>query len=443
MFCQKRYIVWFSLLSAGFALLLSLSGCGLKGRSGQKPVQQDAPSPLAQALNLKVHLGLADDIRFPDRSERGLYEGEKDRLVSGTKISFLKPIAFLDLKTPVFFVWEETVFGSPIQMARYEIWKQTPTGQVLGTPEAKFAERDRESRRWFIPLSSILGSRLEDIDPAVICRIVLDLVLSDGNQVSIQVYFSGIGVLPHLAPKNLERIIAPFPGAAAFIEKMKISGLGLAREKYENPFDRPVTFWLRFSNPQTLRFQTLPHIARYPSVVDHPSKMFASWFHYESVARATISEIQIEYPGKPETLITLIEGIWTPVEVAPHSEIIVTWIARVVSGTPQCLLPPPEHQVSVFESDREPGLGRERGFLPRGIKREFDMAWNIGAARLSGQWTHEARVSDTPKADPEILQNGKWPRVEVALQKQTTEEQIGVMIPIGTHAGPWGCQGMF
>lgn len=448
---------WVLFLALHLPLLL---GAGCSGLFAKKPAlrspdpsqpissqgssnPQNAPlsRPTVEELDLRV-VPLGRIAELPEASDAG----KKIELVTEGSVAIAKNTLRLprpEKDAPLFFVWNESVFASPIRQAFFTHRTQDPRNQLSGPMDRLPASFDPETRRWFIPLASLFPAANLSLDPAEQHWLLLDLLLANGDRLEFAV---GLKLGLPLPPVQFQALSTPAtPEASRFGSILTHQGHALVSESLQNPSRQRVALWIQGQG--NLSFRTSVLLSRFEPRPD-AEPTGPHWYRFESGASASLRGVRVHRGGQM-TELPVTNGKWHKLMLNPFEKVELQWLAG-----------------------RDPSAGLCQ--LPGPVTREIGWTWHQPAIRLGpfktnlpGDVPMRVSVTEEAKVGGTLLQ-GRFQRrlilatPESAVTPEMIEGQLRndnpelaetgapLDLPVNLASGDWmpgnapfHCQGFF
>ncbi len=393
-----------------FVVILSftsslLIGCAKAQRS--MPQEESPDVEPAKTIQLRI-IPAGDDPAYPDGEIDLARSTTMDQvLYRGNEIEFKKVISLPDPENPrqrpLFLVWHEDAFGSPIREAHYEYRIESVYNEKRRPADREPVSFDPETRRWFIPFESLFGNREFDVDPSEKQHLRLDLLLADDSRVELQVRFRALGPIPHiqhLESRGSVNNLGHMTSTEMFQNAR--SELVLNEESLSNPTRRNLYYWIKAVQAGPFRLASNLEVTRY-SLDGKPSCSFlvdtyTCLADVDPVSRRTENghleaqmrvALKIRHEGVEKDQVARASGQWVPIKIPALATMRLRWIAEP-DGAPVDLPPTIERQfvwtVAIWKDFFSPVV------IPE--KRSYSAAekWSVTSTQFNGGFSRDIRV---------------------------------------------------
>ncbi|MGZ3687943.1 MAG: hypothetical protein ACXWPM_13315 [Bdellovibrionota bacterium] len=434
-----------NLVAAVAAVVSVSSGCGAF-HSGGAGVAAEAGADLSNSggkMSLRI-VPAGKDPALPDPGVDPKDPQPVDEAVTqGNEIS-LKNVVQLSADHPVFFAWHEAALGAKIVEAHFRHRAQNPENQIAGVEDRETVSYDPGTQRWFIPITKVLPHEASAVDSAVSRLVTIDLLLEDRTKVEFTILFRARGPLPRIPAVALD-LDGLSENPASFAEQAR-GGLVVRRESYTNPSARPLNVWVH-TDPQELHVISNFEYPIYQARPDAPAA-FVRNERVSSYGTYAMTQLVVRKGEEPLNRRSLGQKTWEKVELGAFESIVLEWLATPSSSL--CHIPAPTQIVFNWMECNEQ-CQKVKSVLGSFIRIPPEVAGevlHIGAypipvtmvaARFSGSFTREVRISDLYVAEPDATAENSASSLVLA----QTPVEFAATRGNPTAGMPAGCQGIF
>ncbi len=236
-------------VSLSAVLLLLVTGCGSSSRRiavGGVAAESFSAEDVGFKVVVGKRQGNQPDINQPVAQA----ESVDDALVMNQDVSFTSLIRLLpeSSENGSFLIWPAFVNGKEIQEVTYSRqYADEPSKVGHPNSERLLGRRTADKMYWFIPLEEVAGSKLDEVSPLQLFRILLELRFANPDRTEqVRVSLRLVGQLP-----ELEHTVTQMQLPAGLNLGKAFSGQAggesvLGEETFKNPTRRTLRLELRF-----------------------------------------------------------------------------------------------------------------------------------------------------------------------------------------------------
>ncbi|HAR42061.1 MAG TPA: hypothetical protein DCS07_05435 [Bdellovibrionales bacterium] len=460
---KNRSLV-FVVVNFGITFLLAgaLAGCAKPNRGSAGGKHGAENLPLAATLNpealknpaeyLKLRLipvakanAANQDAAYPDRSVQPTEPRPSEEVIAKAEhVAFKNTLQLTG--EPLFLTFSEDGFGLPIREVDLTHQRRNGLNRPEGQSRRVGALYDEPTRRWYVPMSDVLGE-LSEVGASELQELRIDLYFPDNSTCSVYLSFRATGPIQAIQSQFRPRANAALTSSspAAYVQSLGNSVL-LGHDELTNPTRRRIKVWVRALSGSRLAARTSLAYSYFIERAEAPPTG-PHFNHHASDGVFEPNRLIARQNGAVKTL-GFIENDWVSIELEPYSTVQLEWRGGATNSS-LCSAPPATFRTLRWTTYTQPNCPPRidgcQDAIPHPHSQNVTEGWNVIGASLNGTFGREIRVAD-PDLDGSLATAAQIPVRAASLvlsivnSSAQITENIGTTLPGSPSSGV--CQGL-